>query len=115
MFDELDKAQSHVLMGQVSNYFIRTQNGRTRARLIIPEPFFVHSDLTTLIQLTDIVAYVISWGLRLKGMTLPVRPELRPLADRVMQIRFSRRREGGDTLWGFKHIRDLRPAGRAVA
>lgn len=109
VFDELDKSQSHVLLGQVSNYFIRTNNGRTRARLIIPEPFFVHSDLTTLIQLTDIIAYVISWGLRLKGMTLPGRPELLGLTEKVKRLRFSRRTEGGEQIWGLKHIADLRP------
>jgi hypothetical protein len=110
VFDELDKAQSHVLLGQVSNYFIRTRKGRVRARLIIPEPFFVHSDLTTLVQLADIVAYVISWGLRLNGMVLPARPELVLLADRVRRIRYCRKTEGGETIWGFKHIPDLRPA-----
>lgn len=112
VFDELDKAQSHVLLGQVSNYFIRTKNGRVRSRLIIPEPFFVHSDLTTLIQLTDIVAYVISWGLRLNGMTAAARPELEGLANRVKRIRFSRETEGGEKIWGIKQIKDLRPAVR---
>lgn len=112
VFDELDKTKSHVLLGQVSSYFIRTKNGRTRSRLIIPEPFFVHSDLTTLIQLTDIVAYVISWGLRLNGMTLPARDELSPLAECVKSLRFSRRTEGGDTAWGYKVIKDLRPNGQ---
>jgi len=111
IFDELDKAQSHVLLGQVSSYFIKTRNGRTRSRLIIPEPFFVHSDLTTLIQLTDIVAYVISWGLRLKGMTADARDELSPLVSRVKRLRFSRETEGGEKIWGFKHIQDLRPTG----
>lgn len=111
IFDELDKAKSHVLLGQVANYFIRTRNGRTRSRLIIPEPFFVHSDLTTLIQLTDIVAYVISWGLRLNGMTLPARDELQPLVDRVTAIRFRRETESGEKIWGFKRIDDLRPTG----
>jgi hypothetical protein len=111
IFDELDKAQSHVLLGQVSSYFIKTTNGRVRSRLIIPEPFFVHSDLTTLIQLTDIVAYVISWGLRLKGMVAPSRGELASLAGRVRRLRFSRETEGGEKIWGFKHILDLRPSG----
>jgi Protein of unknown function (DUF3800) len=111
IFDELDKAQSHVLLGQVANYFIRTSNGRTRSRLIIPEPFFVHSDLTTLIQLTDILAYVVSWGLRLRGMTLPARPELQSLAERSVRLRFARKTEGGESIWGFKHILDLRPRG----
>lgn len=110
VFDELDKTQSHVLLNQVSSYFIKTKNGRTRSRLIIPEPFFVHSDLTTLIQLTDIMAYVISWGLRLNGMDAPAREELQPLVDDVLKIRFKRQTEAGNVEWGFRHIRDLRPA-----
>ncbi|WP_324133583.1 DUF3800 domain-containing protein [Bosea sp. (in: a-proteobacteria)] len=110
VFDELDKTQSHILLGQVSSYFIKTQNGRTRSRLIIPEPFFVHSDLTTLIQLTDIMAYVISWGLRLKEMHAPAREELAPLVEDVLRIRFHRRTEAGQNEWGFRHIKDLRPA-----
>jgi hypothetical protein len=111
VFDELDKAQSHVLLGQVSNYFVKTNNGRRRARLIIPEPFFVHSDLTTLIQLSDVVAYVISWGVRIKGMTLPERSELKSLADLVCRMRFERESETGRRTWGFKYIPDLRPNG----
>jgi hypothetical protein len=103
VFDELDKSQSHVLLGQVANYFIKTQNGRVRARLIIPEPFFVHSDLTTLIQLADIIAYVISWGLRLRSMNLPARAELLPLAECVRRIQFSHKTEGGERIWGFKY------------
>lgn len=110
VFDELDKTQSHILLGQVASYFIKTKNGRTRSRLIIPEPFFVHSDLTTLIQLTDIMAYVISWGLRLNGMDAPARDELQPLVDDVLKIRFKRQTEAGNVEWGFRHIRDLRPA-----
>ena len=109
VFDELDKAQSHVLLQQVANYFIRTKNGRVRSRLIIPEPFFVHSDLTTLIQMADIVAYVISWGLRLKGMSETARPELSTLTQAVTNIRFSRKTASGHTEWGFKLINDLRP------
>ncbi|HEY0213840.1 MAG TPA: DUF3800 domain-containing protein [Paenirhodobacter sp.] len=60
VFDELDKSASHVLLGQISRYFQRTANGRTRSRLIVPEPFFVHSDLSSLIQIADLVAHVVS-------------------------------------------------------
>lgn len=109
VFDELDRSQSHILLGQVSSYFVRTANGRTRARLIIPEPFFVHSDLTTLIQVTDIIAYVISWGVRLGGMAAPAREELGDLASDVLGLRFFRETEGGERIWGLKVIRDLRP------
>lgn len=109
IFDELDRSAAHLLLGQVSGYFQRTTKGRLRSRLIIPEPFFVHSDLTALIQLADIVAYVISWGVRLRGMTAPRRDELAGLADQVLALRFRRQLAGGDLQWGLKVIPDLRP------
>ena len=110
VFDELDKAQSHILLGQVASYFIKTANGRTRSRLIIPEPFFVHSDLTSLIQLADLVAYVVSWGFRdLRGMSEPARTELELLVGIVRGLRFQRETDAGYKEWGFKLIPDLRP------
>lgn len=109
ILDELDKAASHVLLGQISNYFKRTRKGRARARLIVPEPLFVHSDLTTIIQVADIVAYAINWGLRLSGMKEPARPDLAPLAQEVRLMRYHHRSEGGADVWGIKVIRDLRP------
>lgn len=110
VFDELERSQCHLLLTQVSNYFVRTQNGRTRARRIIPEPFFVHSDLTTLVQLADTVAYIIAWGLRLPGMTAPAREDLHRHAEAVRQLRYFAETESGEQLWGFKVIHDLRPA-----
>lgn len=109
VFDELDKTASHVLLGQISRYFERTSNGRTRSRLIIPEPFFVHSDLTPLVQLADLVAYVISWGLRLSRMPAPTRPELEPLVAVIQRMKYQHMTEGGYPVWGIKEIRDLRP------
>jgi Protein of unknown function (DUF3800) len=44
----------------------------------IPEPFFVHSDLTTGIQIADLIAYCLSWAYRLAGMSEPARAELAP-------------------------------------
>lgn len=110
IFDELDKSASHILLGQIASYFQRTRNGRTRSRLIIPEPFFVHSDLTTMIQMADIVAYVISWGLRLRGMPASNRPELAPLVQIVERMRYRHETESGQVTWGIKEIRDLRPS-----
>ena len=107
VFDELDKTASHVLLTQVSAYFVRTQKGRTRSRLIIPEPFFVHSDLTTLVQIADLIAYIISWGLRLYWMKEPKRDELSTLANKVMQLQFMQNTPSGRTNWGFKVIPNL--------
>tara|TARA_R110002020_G_scaffold326254_1_gene541941 strand:- start:105 stop:965 length:861 start_codon:yes stop_codon:yes gene_type:complete len=114
VFDELDKTASHVLLGQVGSYFVKTKAGRSRSRLIIPESFFVHSDLTTLVQLADIIAYTISWGLRLTGMSEPARAELAPVASCVKALRFSHKTESR-TLWGYTQIRDLRPSERQLA
>jgi hypothetical protein len=112
VFDELDKSASHILLTQVSEYFVNTGKGRSRARLIIPEPFFVHSDLTTMIQVVDLVAYIISWGVRLRGMDEPKRGELSELAAKVIRIRFTQPNQSGHTNYGFKVIHDLRPKDR---
>ncbi len=108
VFDELDKSASHVLLNQVAEYFVRTRKGRHRSRLIIPEPFFVHSDLTTMVQVADLIAYILSWGVRLVGMTELKRQELGGLAAKVMRLRFTQHTPGGHTNYGFKVINDLR-------
>lgn len=96
VFDELEKAQSHVLVSQLENYFKKAVKGKLRSGLIIPEPFFVHSDLTTGIQIADLIAYIISWGLRLKDMTQPARPELNDFVEMIKPLRYITTREIGD-------------------
>ncbi|HEX6041692.1 DUF3800 domain-containing protein [Longimicrobium sp.] len=112
VFDELERVQSHLLIEQMNRYFQETWKGRTRASQIIPEPFFVHSELTTGVQIADLVAYILSWGFRLPGMDEPARPELADLVDRVCQIRYraTRERMGNPNfvIWSFALIADLR-------
>jgi len=111
VFDELEKSRSHILVDQSHRYFRDLLTGRARARRIVPEPFFVHSDLTTGIQLADIVAYTISWGVRFKGLEKPARPELAEFGDLVLKLRQkSSRSRNGETfdVWSFAHISDLR-------
>lgn len=93
VFDELEKTQSHILIGQIENYFKKTSNGRLRSNLLIPEPFFVHSDLTTGVQIADLIAYLITWGMRLKGMTKPARKELNKYIDLIKPLRYLTSRE----------------------
>ena len=114
VFDELERSQSHILLTQVSAYFLRTKNGRERASRIIPEPFFVHSDLTALIQVADFVCYLAAWGIRLKGMNEPVRDELQPFVAALMRLRYQFVPDGGPTVYGFKYVRDLRPRMRSA-
>ena len=107
VFDELDKRQSQIILNQMEAYFLKTDKGRVRSRLIIPEPLFVHSDLTTMIQMADLIAYIISWGVQLKGMAKPKREELNRLSEIVCKLRYVSRTEGGHTTWGFKVIESL--------
>lgn len=113
VFDELEKTQSHLLVDQMYRYFRETATGMHRASRIIPEPFFVHSDLTTGIQLADLVAYIISWGLRVHTMTRPRREELSELAELVKQLRYTCAVTGEDerqyAMHSFAVIGDLRP------
>lgn len=111
VFDELEKSQSHILLSQMERYFKLTTKGRQRAGRIIPEPFFVHSDLTTGVQLADLVAYIVSWGVRFGGMEQEARGELKGLADQVSQLRYRTVREGDGrdhAIWSFALINDLR-------
>lgn len=115
VFDELDRSRSHLLTNQMYAYFQQTATGRQRAGRVIPEPFFVHSELTTGVQLVDLIAYLVSWGFRgIKGMTESARPELDALVRQVCALRHSSVRERMDNpnfaIWSFYYVRDLRPS-----
>lgn len=118
VFDELEKSRSHILVEQMDGYFKRTAKGKARASQIIPEPFFVHSELTTGVQIADLVAYTISWGFRMKGMTEPRREELAELVNRVSEMRYRAVREVADnadfSIWSFSLIDDLRARDREL-
>lgn len=88
VFDELDKSASHLLLTQMDKYFKNTKKGRGRSSLIIPEPFFVHSDLTTGVQVVDFVAYLLSWNFRVAGLNKPERPELSSFLDQIKPLRY---------------------------
>lgn len=113
VFDELEHIQSHILIEQMSEYFKKTQKGRLSAGRILPEPLFVHSDMTTLIRVADLLAYIVAWGVRLRNMDRPRREELSALADMVLALRFKtilRTPVGDRPHWSFKVIDDLRYA-----
>lgn len=110
VFDELERSQSHLLVDQMSRYFIETQTGRTRSARVIPEPFFVHSELTTGVQLADLVAYIISWNVRVAGMENERRQELDELGSLVTALGPKIRPPGSrHAIRPFQVIDDLRP------
>ncbi|MCC8555425.1 DUF3800 domain-containing protein [Xanthomonas hortorum] len=114
VFDELDKSQSKILLNQMERYFVETARGRVRARQVIPQPFFVHSDLTTLVQVADLIAYTTSWAWRLPKMAAPARGELGPFANQIDALRYKAERyiRGNPkfSIWSFAYIADLRCA-----
>lgn len=112
VFDELEKSKSHILIDQTHKYFKETAIGKLRACMIVPEPFFVHSDLTTGVQIADLVAYCMSWAFRLPAMTKPKRNELTPYVTRLARMRHKavRAKHGNPAfeIWSVAHITDLR-------
>lgn len=119
VFDELEKSRSHLLIDQAHRYFKDTATGRHRATLIIPEPFFVHSDLTTGVQIADLVAYCVSWGLRLTRMAKPSRKELKPYVDQILKLRHKATRnlmgKSNFEIWSVSYIKDLRTTPEKIA
>lgn len=112
VFDELEKSRSHILTQQMDSYFIKTRKGRARSRLVIPEPFFVHSDLTTGIQVADLLAYTLAWGhYKAPGSSAPARTELGEFTERFLKLTYSTSRPAGRarrTVRGITTIPDLR-------
>jgi len=113
VFDELEKSESHVLIQQMARYFLGTETGRDRSSRVVPEPFFVHSDLTTGVFLADLAAYILGWGWRLGSMSQPARPELKPYADKLHDMQYQGGLPGADgniamRLHGIRYIDDLR-------
>jgi hypothetical protein len=96
----------------MASYFRGTQTGRRRSSRLIPEPFFVHSDLTTGVQIVDLVAYIIAWNVRFREMRrVPRREELDGLGRRVRRLSYKGAGPpgfaGGLQVWGFYLIHDL--------
>jgi hypothetical protein len=113
VFDELEKAQSRILIKQMERYFLETEKGYQRSARIVPEPFFVHSDLTTAVQLADIVAYCFNWGARLNRMTEETRSDIEPFSKLAFDMRYvGKRFDEIGTEWpyyGVFYLDDLRP------
>lgn len=89
VFDELEKAQSRILLRQLEGYFLESEKGYHHSSRIVPEPFFVHSDLTTAVQLADIVGYCVNWGKRLKRMSEPTRPEMEEFGRMAADLQYA--------------------------
>ena len=112
VFDEREKAQSRILLSQLEGYFLESEKGYHHSSRIVPEPFFVHSDLTTAVQLADIVGYCVNWGKRLKKMTEPTRPEMEEFGNMAATLQYSGKRvdemHNEWPIFGIFYLEDLR-------
>lgn len=113
VFDELDKSLAHGLVQQMAAYFLGHPNGQYQSSRIVPEPFFVHSDLTTGIFLADLTAYILGWGWRLQRMPQPMRAELQPYSAKLHDMQFHGQKPRADRagtwpLHGITYLDDLR-------
>lgn len=113
VFDELEKAQAHLLVQRMAGYFLGTDTGKFRSSRIVPEPFFVHSDLTTGVFLADLTAYILGWAWRPHWMKQPGREELRPFARMLNDMQFHGDKPSGDgdtarPIHGIVYLDDLR-------
>lgn len=113
VFDELEKTKAKVLIQQMAAYFLGTQNGRYRSARIVPEPFFVHSELTTGVFLADLAAYTLGWGWRRPPMPQPAREELAPYAAKLQDMQFVGEKpkidgSGNWNLYGITYFDDQR-------
>ena len=113
VFDDLERSQSHLLVDQMHRYFLHTGRGLERAELVVPEPFFVHSELTTGVQVADLLAYTIAWAVRLTGQDEPGRPEMAEFARLALDLRYDTVRDLPNRprfrIYGIARINDLRP------
>jgi hypothetical protein len=77
VMDEVEKMEDRRFVRRLQDYFVKTANGRERARWIVPSPFFVSSDMALPVQVADVVIYALNWGYRHPAnMTAPTRPEI---------------------------------------
>jgi hypothetical protein len=109
VFDELDKSASHILLGQMQAYYRETKTGQDRSERLVPEPLFVHSDLTVGIQLADLIAYVLSWGHGFDRNTIVPKPraELLPYIKQIESLKIDSKVNGAKSD-GIYVIYDLR-------
>jgi len=113
VLDETDKEQDRRFVRMLERYFRETATGRSRAIHIVPTPMFVSSEMTTPVQVADLVIYAINWGFRLpfRGMDAEAREEIAQefgASIRNLQYRGQRESQGiSYDSFGIVYVPDL--------
>ncbi len=105
IFSDLNKYS--ISTNSVSDYFLKTTNGKARSRLIMPEPLFARSRINVIFQAASILAYTLNWRFRTPTMHEPIRHELTELLELLNRIRHVQVWADGRKEWSFKYIADL--------
>lgn len=112
VFDGMDRSRGDQLIDEMRRCFGETRKGQRRAERIIPEPLFANGELTAVLQLVDVAAYIVNWGLRFGPMDQETREELEPFSQAVRDLRYRARREVDGNrdfgVWSITVVSDLR-------
>lgn len=114
IMDRIEDKSDSRLTRSIMNHFTNTAKGRQRAQRIVPYPFFVSSDITSLVQVADVVIYCINWGYRIpnRGMTEATRPEMEShFAEPIRRLLWSGKGRGEDgqefSTYSIHYVADL--------
>lgn len=95
IMDQCEKSYDKKFKRQLSNYFLRTPSGKAQANWILPEPFFIESDVNYLIQVADLCIYIINTAFRkARGMNAKTRKEIQELfEEKIEKLQYSYTKE----------------------
>ena len=115
--DQLPASTGYLLLSELnkygvsantlSDYFLKTSNGKVRSRSIIPEPLFTRGRINIIFQSTSLLGYALCWGFRTPTMHEPTRPELESFTSQFRAMRYLHTSSNGKKDWSFKFIGDL--------
>ena len=90
IMDQCEKNCDKKFKRQLSNYFLRTPSGKAQASWIIPEPFFIESDINYLIQVADLCIYIINTAFRkTRGMNAEARKDIQDIfEDKIENLQY---------------------------
>ena len=110
VFDQKDQFQQQIVSEQLAGGNSGADAWRDGSPSAIPEFMSVTPDLTPVVQMADLVAYVVSWSVRVDGMDKPPRGDLEDFARSVSNLEYR-----PDTSMGCRRGFELGQTGQSTA
>jgi hypothetical protein len=116
IMDQCEKKFDKKFKKQLHNYFKKTEIGKKQSEFIIPEPFFIESDINYFIQIADLIIYIINHGYRKAPfMNKPARKEIKDkYEEKIRSLEFFTtdkiKRDGktiDGSIYGIKLVKDI--------